>query len=43
MYMNGHGITIFNEKQDTFLDMVKHFTAILKSCKTMEKKKRVET
>jgi hypothetical protein len=38
MYMNGHGITIFNEsKQNTFLDMARHFMIILKFCKTMKK------
>lgn len=41
MYMNGHGITIFNErKQDTFLDMARHFMIILKFCKTMKKSAR---
>lgn len=38
MYMNGHGIEIFNERKlDTFLDMARHFMIILKFCKTMKK------
>jgi hypothetical protein len=38
MCINGHGITIFNERnQDTFLYMIRNFMIILIFCKIMKK------